>query len=1559
VTKKKGAEGKEALNGVLAVMPPTTRDRLDELKQILQSLSPHDFEKLTAALLSRLLGVGIAVAKSGYQFGGDAGPAGRQDRNFRIECKRYADDTKLNDRELLGEIDEAVAAEPALEAWFLAATRSASEQLENLLKGHAEKLGVPVLVIDWKPTGFPALGALCSGAPEVLESFAGESAAELARGLALEGADALKSLLKDISVWNLGYYRLRQQSHQRIQTIWSKPKESRARLNQDVAGGDNKGTIPRTISLDAITAWWAGKALQDSPAVILGNEGVGKTWAVFDWLQRNQTYLPIILAAPSSSVRTLSSTTEVEVRRYLGDRLFELTGSRDADHWRRRLDRLLQRPTAEGPVITLFIDGLNQQPSADWLPLLQALQGDAFAGRVRVITTTRDLHFKDRLRKLTGLDEPATRIHIDRYEMSDGGELDQRLKNEGLSRSDLPGDLLDLARTPRLFTLVVALRVRLKGLQHVTVHTLLWEHGRDTVETATARSFDEQSWKAWLQEIAAQYLSGTRTYTLGQLSTTTARPDLSSDETARRLSDIIDGNFATQNANGQFRLIPTIVDHALGSAIIATLDELTDPSHDSVEQCLAAWFDPINGLDQKADILRAAVSILLARDETPRRSSLSGLLGEWLRTQNIPEQHRAEITRLAEPLCDALIDVLWRNEPYTQNLVNEWTVAALRSIPRDNLEVFQKLVFRLTDWLQVISRDVEPANAREPEANASRTRRFIKNLGFDESGQFTVLGQTLSIVDHRRMPVKAAIPALLDGYPLRHTLPLLEAAAVHMAILDHDECWDGLKWLVLLNSIDAPETSAALRARAAHLSVTAPEPHVAQDLAKRVAALLLWMTGEESADEQAAELNPRTGPSYEERYLNDPLNSHYALERRHVDLVFRAPDVPLFRKYRRLEHYFPDPDVNIPDDFSAALAAEAEAVDVSKLDTGINVSSEDHNFERLAPIVARCAPTTLARLIRKKLAGFETRPATQRFACAVRSNEHILLADETSASAARALRLSSKENTENDELFAESRLLAIEILHLPGPEQIEALIAADLKYIVTDLEHVLRPLTASEVSILLDKYESAPEKQSADFLLLLSAVATELDDRSWNWVSSRAFDGTFKYPGVAFEILCGIDAQKLGRELASRDWSWSQTGDPRSNHFGSFALIAATDARPFDQIVSNIAPWLILKAVSERGSSAEDTQLAAEVLGNVLNTERPDLPDLGSDITVDSRKRASDPFVVGIAPHVNNDDPFRALLQVKDDADARQRAVDKAWERIRAAQKSGASLYLHTIDPINCRPLLEHAAASVAAWLEGMSPPSASFQRRVRLAEGLYMGLCEALLEADPPRGEQLWHALRVTLRTRYKSGAGVDEFTNMVFRAPRTPDTLLEEQLALSLCNTDEAAFNLVLSAQTHGRTAWLEQVLLRERSSGVSWRLQRARLLGGFLAGSALPVPGVWLSGEIKSTKEYREWEAAKWKHKDACAHYWWDRFWSIPSDDEAYAAWTLMLETADRRADVWMRPDVASTFLPAEVYRRRLIHCRMNNHELVQAMKKNSKGIFSNFLGRRIVEGVGPWP
>jgi len=177
----------------------------EQLRTALQGdKNAHKLEHTAAGLLGRLLGVPIAVAKSGFQHGGDAGTAGQQGRRLRLECKKYSGETSLSDRELLGEIDHALARDEALEAWILVATRSVPEQLAQDLVQKGERIGVPVIIIDWKDDEVAPLAALCAFDPDVVETEFGRDASEPARALQSASATAIASIRRNLQSWCLG-----------------------------------------------------------------------------------------------------------------------------------------------------------------------------------------------------------------------------------------------------------------------------------------------------------------------------------------------------------------------------------------------------------------------------------------------------------------------------------------------------------------------------------------------------------------------------------------------------------------------------------------------------------------------------------------------------------------------------------------------------------------------------------------------------------------------------------------------------------------------------------------------------------------------------------------------------------------------------------------------------------------------------------------------------------------------------------------------------------------------------------------------------------------------------------------------------------------------------------------------------------------------------------------------------------------------------------------------------------------------------------------------------------
>lgn len=1550
-------------------MNPTTSDlkNIKNLKQELQAVGREDdFERLTAALISNLLDLPIAVAGKGFQFGGDAGPAGQQGRRFRIECKKYADTTALKERELLGEIDQALARDTALEAWFLVSTREVPEQLIQTLDSKADDVGVPLQVIDWRDQAFSPLAALCASGSKIVEARFSSDAAIHAQALVPNINDAIEQLKRSLQAWCLGFSRLRARSHERLIEIWQDPVIANAEFGQNAAGGATTNRISREGVHVELRNWWGIATTKDSPAAVVGFDGAGKTWATLDWLVQTQAEQPIIVVVPSSAMGDFASATQTSLARMLGERLFEFTKVRNAEHWRQRIGRLLERPKEEGAAITVYFDGLNQEPSLPWDGILKVFQTSPFAGRVRVIASTRTGHFQDRLSALRGLVVPPTRVSVGTYGIEPGGELDRMLTLEGLTRTDLQPDLVELARTPRLFRLVVRLRLRLADVKQVTVHRLLWEYGRDSFGERAGRSFSESDWHDWLREIARKYRDGIKQFSLKTLAETAERGDLSRNQVYARLSDILDGQFSQQTASGTISLKPTLVAHSLAIALLSDLLEHTDLSFEAIENQLNGWLDPISGLDQRAEILRAAVSIQIERGN-PGHEALAGVLvTAWLQTQNIPDAHRTDLISLASSLTSALLDAIERSASSAQTSARHWSTLAIRSLPKADGPSFTAIVSRVTRWLSSVSRELYPHVTKDQAHEKFRKQRLMDKVGRDESGPMTVVGVQVTFVDVADDQVSETGPRLLEGFPLQPAIKCFEAAVVSFAVRSHSAAWQGLKWLCQLNEVDPIETATALRELSRSLHARAAEEGINSTLPAHAAALTLLLSGIEADERRSAAINlgPNPNADYEADYLADPARSLYALERRHADLALADTSALLTSRIQRIGDLVFDPSYMPPDSFVLELREFGGSFPVEEVHRHSSHTRADLLFEELEPALARWAPDVLSDLVRRKFLSLLTCPAESRYWASGHVEDQFILADAASADACAALRARSTETAKERDDWVANQLLDIELKGLDTLTQFDRLMSADLKWISVHIGGVLGHPTPAEIDQLINRYAAGSARQQKDLVLLLSFHPTAITEKGWNWLITLLGNASDDLRGILFRFLALANPTRFGRFLIEGAWYWNANEHFWTNHFGSFALIMSEPALPFDQLSPRLAPWRLLEAARLRGSDAGEVRLAGEVMGQAIAAKNVSEPDPGSTLSFDRTEKSLMPFQVNIKPRLPDsqaDNPSASLQSALDpDArvDAFNRAIKIAVKRIDNARKEGASLYLTDVDADDLAQLILQAEDLLQGWLEGMEAGTTEFRRRVRLAEGPYIALCEALLTHRADLGVALWLALRDTLNTRYLGEAKIDELIYIVFRAPNSIPVLKLQRRLFEEASTDKELFELVIAARYNKNTTELDEGLKADRSSGYVWKQRRGVVTEGFFEASTLPVEAAWPSAVIETTTSRLRNNAGKSQSVEACAHYWWRHYLAGTSPAETYAAWVLFCGTADRRAWIWFHDEIEAITKRDALFFEKLTHIEMNRTNLERAMDKRDKKRDEEFLNQEVFEGIGPW-
>jgi hypothetical protein len=309
--------------------------------------------------------------------------------------------------------------------------------------------------------------------------------------------------------------------------------------------------------------------------------------------------------------------------------------------------------------------------------------------------------------------------------------------------------------------------------------------------------------------------------------------------------------------------------------------------------------------------------------------------------------------------------------------------------------------------------------------------------------------------------------------------------------------------------------------------------------------------------------------------------------------------------------------------------------------------------------------------------------------------------------------------------------------------------------------------------------------------------------------------------------------------------------------------------------------------------------------------------------------------------------------------DADHLALSVVVDRILKAQEHGASLYLSDLDPLDMKSAIDYAPEIVAGWLEGSAETTYAFKQRVRMAEGLYLALCEALLDRDPRRGVVLWRALRSACVTRYVGKAGIEELLHMLFRVANTDPiaALRAEVLTLAQCHSDNALLHLALAAQINNGSEWLSDVIRDDLASTSPWKVMRGLVLQRFQTSELAKIPGRWPEGEAITTMETLKRVAAFAIAEDGWARHWWRAYLSAPTLESANADWTLFIRAADLRSRVWLEGDMQdAAAIPHR--ERKLLHFISNRSALQRSMEKKHAQLSGHFLSRDIAIGQGPW-
>lgn len=382
-----------------------------------------------------------------------------------------------------------------------------------------------------------------------------------------------------------------------------------------------------------------------------------------------------------------------------------------------------------------------------------------------------------------------------------------------------------------------------------------------------------------------------------------------------------------------------------------------------------------------------------------------------------------------------------------------------------------------------------------------------------------------------------------------------------------------------------------------------------------------------------------------------------------------------------------------------------------------------------------------------------------------------------------------------------------------------------------------------------------------------------------------------------------------------------------------------------------VAPWCLLEETVKRGGRPEDLDLAANVIDIALRWEGLATFPSVACISVESTGTRNFISVEPNSQALDEDDAFNSF-----DPDvrwARHQAVRETGETyLRNTKSSGALMATRVVRLEAAQMLVNCCPIAVSRWLEGLSEPTQALITRLNLAGGLFLALCEALLETDAMRGAQLWHVLRQHLRIKFVGIGGLDEVQLMLFRVPESAAVLeLREHLYSLPQNTnDESYQDLALAAVSQGGTHWLEAVIAADDAATEPFRRKRAIVLRGFLPTEQSFRP-TWREGECVGTWNALRMSAQETRNRASQARFWWKCFLTAPDKLSAFCSWQIFLACADKMAWVWMDSDTEAHRGDSELWRLKMLHLRFNESALESAInEKSTKG--GNSLNKHLV-------
>lgn len=829
----------------------------------------------------------------------------------------------------------------------------------------------------------------------------------------------LEGLRNRFSAYSIGYAQARDASLSYLRSAFEDARRAKVQLGQPINVLENKGrhVVERRAALGALESWWSNWPATSRPFVLLGEEGMGKTWALASWLGHRlvgpDADLPLTLFLPSWSVGT------TEALDLIARALAICTQTRDAQFWARRAKGFVDRSKVMRPALLVVLDGLNEQPLFDWRTLLEALQVSPWKDQVALVLTCRPGYWRDELG--SGSWGSFQVFEIGPY---DDEELASALSKAGYRAADLPSTLEPLLRRPRYLALTVRYRQVLEESGDVTVDRLLYEDWKD--RTSRKRGLlSDRAFQGILAQLAED--SSSRLFRKQEIQDLIRphSPDLNAS-----LDEIITGGIMAPNSPGRFKVEPRRLEQGLGLLLADEVRKASGQGEAAMQEAMAALLEPDAGMDRKVAICRSAATFAVYEPGFPEAARVA-LLERWVTSQTLS---REDVESFIAYLPAATASYLWLVERFwrLRRANPEVQTLLVRAFSRwsANGGVRQAVRGVCEKWLSYVHPYGFRFIQRQDDASRAKLRREIEERAgrsLKDGEKFLLLDELEVVGDEDTLWLSKPALLLASLFPVAPFVPALRRWALSRSVMGRPQEIEIVAWILRRSSEDLwPALQTAI-------GPLLDGPRVAQQAARR----LLWASGRE----EAAPIRERLAQEVVQESTRDADDPCLRFWRREDCVPCAArPDIPDRLVAWKLAPHAVNPDLQIGFDLRPRLLGALSSIQADQLSAGRQMTEADHDFREFEPTLAAFAPDLLADMYRTLVRDLPNRSKGSREALLSELDIMILIlgSDERRILKSAWVQLCRESESWDDETqYVEAALLAVLLFHVSARAQLD------------------------------------------------------------------------------------------------------------------------------------------------------------------------------------------------------------------------------------------------------------------------------------------------------------------------------------------------------------------------------------------------------------------------------------------------------------------------------------------------------------------------------------------